>query len=66
MENEVTIGNNNDLMLLLFSILVKRLGGELRITQDDIDDIAFSTLEEGDYEDGSLGFRLIEPRHYTS
>lgn len=52
--------NNPRLTIILFSILVKRLGGKAQITQADIDDIAYNRLVEEGYEDGSLEFRLIE------
>lgn len=48
------------LTALLFAVLVKRLGGKVKITQVDIDDIAYNRLEEKGREDGSLEFRLIE------
>jgi hypothetical protein len=47
---------------ILFAILVKRLGGRAEITQADIDDIAFSRLEEEGREGGSLEFRLVYRR----
>lgn len=52
--------NNPKLTTILFAILVKRLGGRAKITQADIDDIAYNRLEEEGKDDGSLEFRLIE------
>ncbi len=52
--------NDPTLTPILFAILVKRLGGEVKIVQADIDDIAYNKLEEEGKGDGSLEFRLIE------
>jgi hypothetical protein len=55
------------LTVILFSILVKRLGGAVQIYQSDIDDIAFNRLEEFELRrpgtpDRGIGieFKLIE------
>lgn len=45
---------------LLFSVLVKRIGGKVKITQKDIDEIAYGTLNEYRYSDGSPEFVLVE------
>lgn len=52
--------NNPQLTTILFAIMVKRLGGSVRITQSDIDDVAFNRLQEEGFEDGSLEFRLLQ------
>jgi hypothetical protein len=38
--------------ILFFSILVNKLGGEVTITQEDIDNAAYGTLLETADEDG--------------
>lgn len=52
--------NDRRLVMLLFAIFVKRLGGKVEVTQADIDDVAFGRLDEEGREDGSLEFRLVE------
>lgn len=52
--------NNPELTTILFAILVKRLGGVVKIVQADIDDIAYNRLIEEGREDGSLEFRFAE------
>jgi hypothetical protein len=49
-----------ELAKLLFAVLVKRLGGKVKINQSDIDDIAYNTLNEYLYPDGSPEFELVE------
>jgi len=51
--------NDPDLTTILFAILVKRLGGDVTITQADIDDIAYGRLVETvELEDGTIQFVL--------
>ena len=50
------------LTIILFSILVKRLGGTVRIEQTDIDEIAYGRLGEEGFEDGSLEFTVVDKR----
>lgn len=45
---------------ILFAILVKRLGGEVTITQTDVDEIAYNFLQEHQMKDGSLVYQLAE------
>jgi len=52
--------NNPKLTALLFAVMVKRLGGKVDITQVDIDQVAYSRLDEEGDEDGSLTFTLVE------
>lgn len=52
--------NKPELTVILFAVLVKRLGGKVEITQADIDDIAYNRLIEEGFNDGSLEFRLEE------
>lgn len=52
--------NDPNLTIILFAILVKRLGGNVTITQADIDDIAYGHMVEEGHEDGSLSFQLNE------
>lgn len=52
--------NNAQLTTLLFAVLVKRLGGNVEIRQEDIDAVAYNRLEEDVETDGSIGFRLVE------
>lgn len=44
---------------LLIGVMVKRLGGNVTISQADIDDIAFNRLEEKGSE-GRVEFQLVE------
>lgn len=50
---------NPKLAPILFSILVKRLGGKVTITQADFDDIAYGKLLEEGYETGILTFEYV-------
>ena len=52
--------NDYNLNILILTILVKRLGGKVKITQHDIDDISYNRLDETVDIDGSLEFNLIE------
>ena len=52
--------NDPALTTLLFAVLVKRLGGCVKITQADIDSVAYNRLEERGNEDDSVEFRLVE------
>lgn len=54
--------HNPRLTLLMFAVLVKRLGGKAEITQADIDQVAYCKMPEEGREDGSIEFRLIEQR----
>jgi hypothetical protein len=45
--------------MAIFAILVKRLGGDVKITQEDFDDAAYNTLNE-EHTDTTLEFRLVE------
>lgn len=48
-------------MMLIIAVLVKRLGGSAKITQADIDDVAFNFLQEdGDIPDNSITLFLRE------
>lgn len=63
LEQEINTESNLDdstLAKLLFAVLVKRLGGKVTITQKDIDEVAYSTLNEYRYPDGSPEFVLVE------
>lgn len=51
--------NNPQLTILLFAVLVKRLGGRAEITQTDIDAVAYNRLIEHGREDGSVEFNLV-------
>lgn len=48
--------NNPYLAIIFLAILVKKLGGNVTVTQVDIDDIAYSKLFENGNEDGSVTF----------
>jgi len=52
--------NDYNLNILILTILVKRLGGKVKITQRDIDDISYNRLDETVDVDGSLEFNFIE------
>ena len=52
--------NNPRLTTILFSVLVQRLGGTVKITQADIDAIAYGKLWEEDLPDEDcLQFRYV-------
>ena len=51
---------NPILTTILFSILVKRLGGSVKITQEDINDVAYNHLEEEGLPDRSIIFTYVE------
>ena len=52
--------NNPRLTMILFSVLVQRLGGTVKITQGDIDGIAYGKLWEEDLpEEDCLQFRYV-------
>ena len=57
-----SILNNPELALILFAVMVKRLGGTVLITQADIDEVAYNRMEEEGFGDGSIEFRLVERR----
>lgn len=52
--------SNQNLVLLIITVLTKRLGGTVRIEQKDIDEVAFSGLEETGFEDGTVEFKFHE------
>lgn len=52
--------NDPALTVILFAVLVKRLGGRAEITQTDIDAAAYTRLFEEGREDGSVEFTLVE------
>jgi hypothetical protein len=52
--------NNPRLNLLLFAVMVHKLGGKVEITQADIDQVAYNQLAEEGRDDGTVQFRLIE------
>jgi hypothetical protein len=47
------------LQQLLFAVLVSKLGGEVLITQEDIDAVAFNFLEEYHPEEGYL-YKIVK------
>jgi len=51
---------NEGLNLIVVTILVKRLGGSVKINQADIDDIAYNRLEETGDPDGSIRLKFLE------
>lgn len=50
-----------NLVPLIVAILVKRLGKQVTITHEDIDDVAFGMLAEKVSPDGSIEFSVLEP-----
>lgn len=48
------------LVSIIVGILVKKLGGKVSITQEDVDAIAHNRLVEGGLEDGTLFFEVEE------
>ena len=46
--------------ILIAAALVKKLGGKVSITQDDVDEVAYNELIETGEEDNSLTFTFIE------
>jgi hypothetical protein len=43
--------SNNQLHLLVIAVLIKRLGGEVEISQEEIDDVAYGRIDEIGYDD---------------
>jgi hypothetical protein len=58
--NTDSVLNDQEITKIILAILVKRLGGKAKITQKDIDEVAFGRLEEYRYPDGSPEFVLVE------
>lgn len=54
-----TVFEDAHIMLNVVAVLVKRLGGEVKLSQEDFDDVAFGRLLEDHGE--TLVFRLVEP-----
>lgn len=52
---------NPGLTVLLFGVVLDKLGGTVRITQADIDKIAYTKMSEEGFEDGTLEFKLEIP-----
>lgn len=48
------------LLQLCFAVLVKRLGGFVEITQEDIDAVSYNLLNEYYGDDGPIRFSLEE------
>ncbi len=46
-------------IMIALGVLVDRLGGEVLISQADIDKIAYGKLLEGWAEDGSVALKLV-------
>jgi hypothetical protein len=63
--NNKSILASEHLMPLLFAVLVHRLGGTVKIGQEDIDLVAYNTLNEKADSEGSIEFCLTE-RQKTS
>ena len=49
---------NPNLTVLLFAVLVHKLGGKASVTQQDIDEVCYSTMNEFTGADGSIQFEL--------
>ena len=47
----------------ILSILVKRLGSEVIISQRDFDDIAYGRILQGRDSDGSFVFKLVDHKN---
>ena len=52
--------NDPELIVLILAILVKRLGGAIKITQPDVDIMAGSILKELIHPDGCIELQLIQ------
>jgi len=61
--NEQSVLSNPALTVILFAVMVKRLGGNVHIRQADIDEIAYNRLDEDVWEDGSIEFKLVKKGH---
>lgn len=59
MSTEDTL-NDHELVVLILAILVKRLGGVIKISQPDVDIMAGSILKEIIHPDGCIEFQLIQ------
>lgn len=59
-EQELNTFEDKNLMGLILASLVKKLGGDVVITQKDIDDVTYRVLLEGRLRDGSITFTLSE------
>jgi len=57
--------NDVNLTTILFAILVKKLGGDITITQDDVNDISYNRLMEHVHGDGTIQF-VLETRSLVS
>lgn len=57
--------HNPALTTILFAVMVKRLGGRVKITQSDIDDIAYSRLLESADATGAIEFETVERARTT-
>lgn len=55
--------NDPQFTTLLFASLVKRSGGNVLISQSDIDEVAYCLLVEEGRSDGTIEFRLIGRAH---
>lgn len=54
--------NDPQLALLLLAVLVDRLGGQVQITQADVNIVAYNRLDERLLIDNSVEFTLIKYR----
>ena len=45
---------------LVLAVLIRKLGGTVRITQEDINAVAYTTLEEESPGDGTLSYTLLQ------
>jgi len=52
------------LTVLLFAVLVHKLGGSVHINQTDIDLVAYNQLLERGNEDGSLDFTFAKKANH--
>ena len=53
--------DDHAIRLIVIGILLKRLGGRAHISQGDVDEIAYNTVKESGFPDGSIVLDL-QPR----
>lgn len=56
---------DRSITMLILAAIVQKLGGEVSITQADIDDVAYNRLEEDGDGKGTVTFRVVK-RSQTS
>lgn len=60
MAHDLSNLNNPILVRVLIAVMVERCSGSVRLTQSDIDQVAYTRLVEENDGDGSVKFTLVE------